>query len=85
VQYMVESHFAAAPTAEILALVPAEQARGAELDARGVRRNLFLASDISSSWQVFAVDSRATLDSVLASFPLHAYLTERVVELVDAH
>jgi muconolactone delta-isomerase len=84
-QFMVESHFAAAPTAEILALVPAEQARGAELDTEGVRRNLFLASDTSSVWQVFAVDSRATLDTVLASFPLHAYLTERVVELGDAH
>ncbi len=84
-QFMVESHFAAAPTAEILALIPAEQARGTELDTEGVRRNLFLASDMSSVWQVFAVDSRATLDTVLASFPLHAYLAERVVELGDAH
>ena len=83
-QFMVETQFAAPPTAAILALVPAEQARGAELETEGVRRNLFLASDMSTVWQVFAVDSRASLDTLLASFPLHAYLTERVVELGDA-
>jgi muconolactone delta-isomerase len=82
--FMAETHLAAAPTPEILALVPAEQARGVDLDTEGVRRNFFLAWDMSSVWQVFAVDSRTKLDSVLVSFPLHPYVTERVVQLGDA-
>ncbi len=83
-QFMVESRFAAAPTADILALVPAEQARGGELDAQGVRRFLFLAADMSTSWQVFVVESRESLDPVLATFPLHPYVTERITELGDS-
>jgi muconolactone delta-isomerase len=83
-QFMVESQFAAPPTAEILALVPAEQACGTELDAGGVRCSFFLAADMSTTWQVFAVESRTSLETLLASFPLHAYLTERITELGDA-
>ena len=78
-QFMVESRFAAAPTADILALVPAEQARGGELDAQGVRRHFFLAADMSTTWQIFVVQSRESLDSVLASFPLHPHVTERII------
>lgn len=35
--FLVESQFAAVPTADVLALLPAESARGAVLDAEGVR------------------------------------------------
>ena len=79
--FMVESRFAAAPTPEILALLPAEQARGRELDAQGVRRHLFVAADNSASWQVFEVQSREDLDPVLASYPFHSYMSENVTEL----
>jgi muconolactone delta-isomerase len=78
---MVESRFAVAPTPDILALLPAEQARGRELDAQGVRRHLFVAADNSASWQVFDVGSRDDLDPLLASYPFHPYMSESVTEL----
>jgi len=84
-QFLVESRFATAPIPEVLALVPAEQTRGGELDTQGVRRHLFLAADLSATWQVFTTPSREDLNSVLASFPLHRYLTEQVVELGESH
>ena len=42
--FLVESHFTAIPTTDILALIPAESARGAELDAEGVRLHLFITT-----------------------------------------
>jgi len=81
--FMVESRFAAAPTPDILALLPAEQARGRELDAQGVRRHLFVAADNSASWQVFDVESREDLDPLMASYPFHPYMSENVTELSE--
>jgi muconolactone delta-isomerase len=84
VLFLVESRFNAAPTEEILAMLPAEQARGRELDATGVRRHLFLAADNSGSWQVLELGSREEVDRVMESFPFHPYMTEKVTELMSA-
>jgi muconolactone delta-isomerase len=84
-RFMVESRFTAAPTPEVLALIPAEQARGRELDAQGVREHLFLPSDLSGSWQVFGVETREELDRVLASFPLHLHLASTVTQLTESN
>jgi muconolactone delta-isomerase len=82
--FMVESRFAAAPAPDILALLPAEQARGRELDAQGVRRHLFVAADKSASWQVFQVQSREDLDPIMASYPFHPYMSDKMTELSEA-
>jgi muconolactone delta-isomerase len=82
---MVESRFAVAPTPDILEVVPAEQARGRELDAQGIRQALFIASDPAASWQVFDVASREELDRALASLPLHPYVVETVTQLTDSN
>lgn len=82
-RFLVESRLTVAPTPELIALLPAESARGRELDAHGVRLHLFVAADQSAGWQVFEVPSRAELDRVLASFPLHPYLSETITQLAD--
>jgi muconolactone delta-isomerase len=82
--FMVESRFAAAPTPDVLALLPAEQARGRELDAEGVRRHLFVAADNSASWQVFDVESREALQALLVSYPFHPYMSDNVTELGES-
>ena len=81
--FLVESQFTVIPTAEILALIPAESARGAELDAEGVRLHLFVAADQSKAWQIFRADSLEKLDQILASFPLHHYVTTTITPLAD--
>jgi muconolactone delta-isomerase len=80
---MVESRFIAAPTPEVLALLPDEQARGRELDAAGVRRHLFVAADNSASWQVYELASREEVNRVVESFPFHPYMTETITDLAD--
>jgi muconolactone delta-isomerase len=80
-RFLVETRLAGAPTPEMLALIPAETARGEELDAQGVRLHFFVAADMSGGWQVFEVDSRADLDRALESLPLNAYVTHKVTEL----
>lgn len=82
-RFLVETTFSQAPTPEALALIPAETARGKELDAQGVRDRLYMAADQSRAWQVFDVASAEALEAVLASFPLHAYLSHTITPLAD--
>ncbi len=79
--FLVESQFTSVPTADILALVPTESARGAELDAEGVRLHLFVAADQSRAWQVYRADSLTELQQILATFPLYQYVTTTITPL----
>jgi len=83
-KYLVESQFRSAPTPEVLALFPAETARGAELDAEGVRLQLFFAADRSRAWQIFRADSQHALQQILATLPLHPYLHSVITPLADS-
>jgi muconolactone delta-isomerase len=80
-KFMVESTIKQAHTEETLALIPAEQARGQELDAQGVRHALYLAADFTKGWQVLEADSEAALDAIMQSFPLYAFADHRVTPL----
>ena len=81
--FLVESQFTAVPTADLLALIPAETARGAALDTEGVRLHLFVAADQSKAWQVYRADSLAELQQILATFPLHQYVTTIITPLAN--
>lgn len=80
-KFMVESTIKHAHTEETLALIPAEQARGLELDAQGVRHALYLAADFTKGWQVLEADSEAALDALLQSFPLYQFANHHVTLL----
>ena len=82
-RFLVESQFTAVPTADILALIPAESTRGAELDSEGVRLHLFVAADQSKAWQVYRAASLAELQQILATFPLHQYVMTTITPLAD--
>jgi muconolactone delta-isomerase len=82
-RFLVESRFKGVPTPDALALVPAESARGQELDTQGIREKLYLAADQSRAWQVFRAASPAELQAVLESFPLHPYLAITVTPLAE--
>ena len=58
-QFLVETKFTHALTDEMMALIPAESARGKELDAAGSRLALYIAADFSAAWQVYQADSLA--------------------------
>ena len=80
-KFMVESTFKIAPTAEMLARIPDEAAHGKALEALGTRERLYLAADMSRSWQIFNVESLRTLETVLATFPLAGFVTSVITEL----
>lgn len=82
-RFLVESTLKAPPTNDVLALFPAESARGAELDAEGVRESLFIAADNSKAWQVFRAASPQALQMILDSFPLTPYSAFVITPLAD--
>ena len=83
-KFLVEGWFKQAPTAEILALIPAEVAHGKQFDAQGTRLALYVASDQSRAWQVYQADSLASVQSIVASFPLHPYLATKITPLAES-
>jgi muconolactone delta-isomerase len=82
-RYMVESTLKHAHTPETLALIPAETARGMELDAQGVRTSLFVAADFSKAWQVYIGASQPDVERALATLPLHPYVNLTITPLAD--
>ena len=82
-KYLVETKFKGAPTPELLALIPAETARGKELDAQGVRLKLYIAADQSAAWQIFQGKSLAEVQDVVNSFPLAPYVMSTITALAD--
>ena len=51
-RFLVKSNLKAPPTEAVIALFPAEQARGQELDEQGIREALYSAADMSAAWQL---------------------------------
>ena len=80
-RFLVEMSLNVAPTPEIMALIPAEIARGMELDAQGIRESLYVAADNSRAWQVLRADSRAALDEIMQTFPMTSHSNVTVIEL----
>jgi muconolactone delta-isomerase len=80
-QFLVESKFNQAMTDEMIALIPAESARGLELDAAGSRLALYLAADLSAGWQVYQADSLAEVQAIVDSFPLTRFVTTTIIPL----
>jgi len=83
-RFFVETKFTHALTDGILALIPAEIARGRELDAQGLRLQLLVAADRSGAWQVYRADSLATVQQAIESLPLHPFVTSTITPLADA-
>jgi muconolactone delta-isomerase len=82
-RFLVETTFKQLPTPEMLALIPAETAYGLELDAKGIRERLYVAADSSRAWQVFHTETQASLDAILAAFPLAPYVQTQITPLID--
>jgi muconolactone delta-isomerase len=79
--FMVEGALRGPHTPETLAMIPAEAARGQELDRQGVRTGLYLAADFSRAWQVYELPSIEAVERVLATFPLHPHLDQTITPL----
>jgi muconolactone delta-isomerase len=82
-RYMVQGTPRRAPTAETLALIPAEVAAGEALDRQGIRAALYVAADLSAAWQVFDAASEDEVRSALSTLPLTPYTDYRITPLAS--
>ncbi len=82
-RFLVEMSLNVVPTPEIMALLPAEIARGMELDASGIRESLYVAADNSRAWQVLRADSREAADTIIATYPMAPHSTVTVTALAE--
>ena len=82
-KYLVTSKLNQPPTDSIIALIPAEIARGKELDAQGIRLKLYVAADQSGAWQVYQGDTEADVRKAIESLPLHPFVTTTITPLAD--
>ncbi len=82
-KYLVTSMFTQQPTDSMLALIPAEIARGKELDAQGGRLKLYVAADQSSAWQIYQGESEADVRKAIESLPLHSFVATTITPLAE--
>ena len=80
-RFLIKETFKAPPTAEVQALIPAEQARVKELTEQGLIAEVYVAADQSVAWAVWNVDSEAALEEAHSSLPLHPYMNSEITVL----
>ncbi|HZS88023.1 MAG TPA: muconolactone Delta-isomerase family protein [Chloroflexota bacterium] len=81
--FMVTMAFDPARRAEIVARVPAEQARVRELMAQGAIETLHIARARDRVWLVLSAETEEAARRILESLPLHAYATVDLAPLAD--
>lgn len=68
---------------EIMALLPAEQARGRELAQSGIQEVVYVAADRSTVWTVWHCDSPETLEDITRTLPLYDFWNIETTKLAD--
>ncbi len=82
-RFLTKETFKAPPTAEVRAIIPAEQARVKELTEEGLIAAVYVAADQSGAWIVWNVDSQAALEETHKTLPLHPYMNSEVTVLAE--
>jgi len=82
-KFLASNRMKQAPTEEVMALFPAEQARVAELMAQGILEHLYIAADYSKAWLVLQSDSLDMAHHAVESLPLHKFLHVEITPLAE--
>ncbi len=82
-RFLTKETFKAPPTAEVQALIPAEQAKVKELAEQGLIAAVYLAADQSGAWIVWNADSQAALEEAHNTLPLHPYINSEITVLAE--
>ncbi len=70
------------PNEEIKALMPAEVEQAKKLSDQGVIEATYMASDLTSGWLVWDVDSQVALEKAHNTLPLHPYMNSEVLAVL---
>lgn len=79
--WMVTITFKEKPTPEVLAMLPAERARVAELVGQHIIEDRFFAADGSKVWFVFQGDSYEAVESALSTLPMRRFFNLDIEQL----
>ena len=82
-RFLIKNTFKARPTEEVIALIPAEQAKVKELAEQGIHEAIYVAADQSVAWMVWNCESEAAIEEIHKTLPLHDYLAIEVTLLAD--
>ncbi len=82
-RFLTKETFKAPPTAEVMALIPAEQAKVKELTEQGLVAAMYLAADQTAAWMVWNVDSQAVLEEKHNTLPLQPYMNTEITVLAE--
>jgi muconolactone delta-isomerase len=80
-KFMVSASFRPQDRAEILARIPAEQARIQTLREQGTVEALYLSADRLYVWLVMQGESQDQVQKDLESLPLHPYMEVAIIPL----
>lgn len=73
-RFMLTATWKQPPNEQVMALIPAEEARVKELEALGIHESLYLAADQSTMWGIWNCASMDELRATLETLPLYGYL-----------
>ena len=82
-RFLTRETFGAPPTEEVMKLIPAEQAKIGELAGQGVVEAAYAAADNSAMWLIWNCESKADLEDIHKTLPMHEYLQSDITLLVD--
>jgi len=82
-RFMLEATWKQPPDEEILALLPAEEARAKELTEQGIQEALYLPADESGAWAVWNCASQNEVLEIAQTLPLYRFLDFDVTLLAD--
>ena len=82
-RFLTKESFKAQPTAEVAALIPAEQAKVKELAQQGVVEAAYAAADKSAMWLIWNCASREALEDLHKTLPMHDYLASDITLLAE--
>ena len=82
-RFLTRETFSAPATEEVMELIPAEQAKIAELVGQGVVEAAYEAADNSAMYLIWNSESQAGLEEAHKTLPLHGFLRSEITLLVD--
>lgn len=81
-KFMIDIKFTSQHQAEIVALIPSEQAHVKELREQGAIEALYISNDRSRIWLVMQGQSQAQVQQKLKAFPLYPYMQAECTPLI---
>ena len=82
-RFMLTATWKQPPNEQVMALVPAEEARVRELEEEGIHESLYLAADQSTVWGIWNCASQEQLEETLHTLPLYEHLNIDISPLAD--